>query len=57
MILIGGFMAAKNKMQGLKEKERLLKEAAAAIRVQEEHLPRVVARFKREIEEMNKRLK
>ena len=57
MILLGGFMAAKSKMQELKEKERLLKEAAAAIRVQEEHLPRVIARFKREIEEMDEQLK
>ncbi len=41
----------------LKEKERILKEAAAAIRVQEKDLPRVVARFKREIKEMDEKLK
>jgi hypothetical protein len=41
----------------LKEKERILKEAAEAIRVQEKDLPRVVARFKREIKEMDEKLK
>lgn len=41
----------------LKEKEEILKKAAAAIRVQEKDLPRVVARFKREIKEMGERLK
>jgi hypothetical protein len=39
----------------LKEKERLLKEAAESIRVQEKDLPRVVARFKREIKEMDEK--
>lgn len=43
--------------RGLKEKEKILKEAAVAIRVQEKDLPRVVARFKKEIEEMDKKLK
>ena len=41
----------------LKEKERILKEAAESIRVQEKDLPRVVARFKREIKEMDEQLK
>jgi len=41
----------------LKEKEKILREAAAAIRVQEKDLPRVVARFKKEIEEMDEKLK
>jgi hypothetical protein len=41
----------------LKEKEKILKEAAEAIRVQEKDLPRVVARFKREIKEMDEKLK
>ena len=49
-------MSDESRMQELKKKELILKEAAAAIRVQEEHLPRVVARFKREIEEMDKQL-
>ena len=39
----------------LKEKEALLREAALAIRVQEKDLPRVVTRFKREIDEMDKK--
>ncbi len=43
--------------RGLKEKENILKEAATAIRVQEKDLPRVVARFKKEIEGMDKKLK
>lgn len=38
----------------LKEKERLLKQAADAISVQEKDLPRVIARFKRELEEFEK---
>lgn len=41
----------------LKEKEQILKEAAAAIRVQEKDLTRVVARFKKEIKEMDEKLK
>jgi len=41
----------------LKEKEEILKKAAAAIRVQEKDLPRVMVRFKREIAEMDKKLK
>lgn len=45
------------KWQRLKEKERILREAAEAIRVQEKDLPRVVTRFKREIEEMDENLK
>jgi hypothetical protein len=43
--------------RGLKEKEKILKEAAGTIRVQEKDLPRVVARFKKEIEDMDKKLK
>ncbi len=41
----------------LKEKEEILKKAATAIRVQEKDLARVVARFKREIKEMDEKLK
>ena len=40
----------------LKEKERILRDAAEAISVQEKDLPRVIARFKREIEEMEEKL-
>ncbi|MFH1623352.1 MAG: hypothetical protein ABIA12_02435 [Candidatus Aenigmatarchaeota archaeon] len=41
----------------LKEKERILREAAESISVQEKDLPRVIARFKREIEEFENALK
>lgn len=50
-------MAESERWQELKKKEQILKEAADAIRVQEKDLPRVVARFKREIGEMDKKLK
>ncbi len=36
----------------LKEKEKMVKKASEAIRVQEKHLPKVVARFKKELDEM-----
>lgn len=38
----------------LKDKERLLREAAEAISVQDKDLPRVIARFRREIKEFEK---
>ena len=41
----------------LKEKERILRDAAEAISVQEKDLPRVIARFKREIEDFEAQLK
>lgn len=41
----------------LKEKERLLTKALAVLRVEPKDLPRVVQRFLREVEEMEKRLK
>jgi hypothetical protein len=47
---------AEKKWDMLKEKERILKEAADAIRVQEKDLPRVIARFKEEIAEMDEQL-
>jgi len=40
----------------LRKKSKLLKKAAEVLRVQPEDLPRVVKRFKREIEEMKKQL-
>ena len=40
----------------LREKSRLLKKAAEVLRVQPEDLPRVIRRFKKEIEEMEKQL-
>ena len=36
----------------LEKKEKLLKKAAAVLRVEEKDLPRVIDRFLREIEEM-----
>jgi uncharacterized protein (UPF0147 family) len=40
----------------LKRKEEILRRACEILRVQEEHLPRAVRRFLREIEEMRLRL-
>jgi len=40
----------------LKRKEEILRRACEILRVQEEHLPRTVQRFLREIEEMKLRL-
>lgn len=45
-------MKSQSEFEQLKEKERLLREAARAVSVQESELPRVIERFKREIEEM-----
>ena len=38
----------------LKRKYKILKEAAKVFRVKEEDLPRVIERFKKELEEMRK---
>ena len=38
----------------LKEKEKLLKKAAEILRVEDKDLPRVIDRFLKEIEEMNR---
>jgi hypothetical protein len=40
----------------LKNKEKLLREASEVLRVNDVDLPRVVDRFLKEIEEMNKKL-
>jgi len=48
------FMADSERWLELKARERLLRDAADAISVQEKDLPRVIARFKREIEEFEK---
>lgn len=48
--------AETKRWQELKEKEKILKEAADAIRVQEKDLPRVVTRFKREIKDMEEKI-
>lgn len=50
-------MASKEQFLALKNKEILLKKAAEILRVNDSDLPRVVDRFLKEIEEMNKKLK
>ena len=47
-------MISKKEFLELKEKEKLLREAAEILRVDEKDLPRVVERFLKEIEEMKK---
>ncbi|MGC9200527.1 MAG: hypothetical protein ACP5F8_00985 [Candidatus Aenigmatarchaeota archaeon] len=39
----------------LKRKEKILKETAKVLRVEEKDLPRVIERFKKELEEMKSR--
>lgn len=41
----------------LKEKECLLKKAAAILRVEEKDLPRVIERFQKEIKEMEEKIR
>jgi len=50
-------MVSEQELKELKKKEKLLKQAAESIKVQEKDLPRVVKRFIDEIEEMDKKLK
>jgi hypothetical protein len=45
-------MISKNEFLQLKKKEKILKQAAEILRVEEKDLPRVVERFKKEVEEM-----
>jgi alanyl-tRNA synthetase len=47
---------SKKELQELKKKEKLLKKAAEILRVGEKDLPRVVERFKKEIDEMDRKL-
>ena len=49
-------MASKIQFLDFKKKEKLLKKAAEILRVDEKDLPRVIDRFLKEIEEMNKKL-
>jgi alanyl-tRNA synthetase len=46
-----------NEFKALKEKAKLLKRAAEILRVEEKDLPRVVERFKKELQEMEEKLK
>ena len=41
----------------LKEKWKLVRKAASILRVEDEHLPRVVDRFLKEIKEMEEKLR
>jgi len=50
-------MISGQELRELKKKEKLLREAAETIKVQEKDLPRVVNRFLNELEEMEKQLK
>ena len=47
-------MISKKEFLELKEKEKLLKQAAEILRVEEKDLPRVVDRFLKEIKELEK---
>lgn len=50
-------MLSKKEWQNLKKKSKILEKAAEILRVEEKDLPRVVERFQKEIEEMDKKLK
>jgi len=50
-------MTSNQELKELKNKGRLLSQAAEIVRVQEKDLPRVVKRFLDEIKEMDKKLK
>jgi alanyl-tRNA synthetase len=50
-------MISEQEFEKLKKKEKLLKQAASVIRVEEKDLPRVVERFKKELKEMEEKLK
>ncbi|MCC5994145.1 MAG: hypothetical protein LM587_00920 [Candidatus Aenigmarchaeota archaeon] len=44
----------RDEFEELKKKYRILKEAAKIFRVEDKDLPRVIERFKKELEEMKK---
>jgi alanyl-tRNA synthetase len=50
-------MISTQELKELKKKEKLLRQAAETIKVQEKDLPRVVQRFLNELREMEKQLK
>jgi len=50
-------MISKKEWNKLNRKAKLLKEAALILRVEEKDLPRVVERFKKEIKEMEEKLR
>ncbi|MEM5772766.1 MAG: hypothetical protein QXL86_00875 [Candidatus Aenigmatarchaeota archaeon] len=50
-------MISKKEWEELKKKEKILREAAEILRVEDKDLPRVIERFQREIKEMEEKLK
>jgi len=50
-------MISEQELKKLKKKEKLLRQAAESIKVQEKDLPRVVKRFLDELKEFNKKIK
>jgi len=50
-------MISEEEFKELKKKEKLLKQAASILRVEEKDLPRVVERFKKELKEMEEKLR
>ncbi len=50
-------MISKKEWEKLKKKSKILEKAAEIIRVEEKDLPRVIERFKREIKEMEEKLR
>jgi len=47
-------MISKEEFEKLKKKEKILKEAAKILRVEEKDLPKTIQRFLKEIEEMKR---
>lgn len=47
-------MISRKKFEELRKKEKILRDAAKVLRVRDEDLLRVIKRFKKEIEEMEK---
>jgi len=50
-------MTSGNQIKELKKKEKILKQAAESIKVQEKDLPRVVKRFLDELKQFKKEIK
>jgi len=49
-------MISEQELKELKKKEKLLRQAAETIKVQEKDLPRVVKRFLDELKEINRKI-
>lgn len=49
-------MISEQELKKLKKKEKLLRQAAESIKVQEKDLPRVVKRFLDELKEINRKI-